>query len=526
VQGAKYDNLAFPDTPECNITHIQASATGFDRLNNAECIQEYAKDFVPKRRNVILIVSNASADSKSLLGTAAYEFPPNITSAFNPYSWICDNPNVVEQVDACCENQWGFVPCSLVAPKLEKVADTWITGGYLIDHCLSEPVESHCHLHFAFPIMLVIIIFNVLKVISMACVAFLLEEQPLSTIGDAIQTFTLFPDPTSKDMCLADHQSIQNQFSRGYVAGPARYEPQETRWWEAATRKQWLFCVSLSVHLCISGVTSLTSAIRFLVAMIGIITALALSIKHLKSQTSVESIWSIGLGNVRPQNLMTGWNLPSLGNSAIAVSTVVANLPQAAFSFIYVVYNTLFTSMLLSYEWSKCGVGRKPLRVSDAAGEQKSTYFLHIPYKYGIPLIIGSGLLHWLVSQSIFLANISIIPRDGNVPMKDEITTCGYSPLGMVLTLTVCAVLVIYLAAIGCRKLPSGMPLVCSNSLAISAACHTDRSYTERREMVLQPVMWGALPSKVAIDIEGEEVGHCAFTDGEVRGPERGALYF
>lgn len=56
---------------------------------------------------------------------------------------------------------------------------------------------------------------------------------------------------------------------------------------------------------------------------------------------------------------------------------------------------------------------------------------------------------------------------------------------------------------IGFRRYDPDMPLVASNSRAISAACHTLSE--DRENGYLLPVQWGV----VKID---KRVGHCAFT--------------
>ena len=63
--------------------------------------------------------------------------------------------------------------------------------------------------------------------------------------------------------------------------------------------------------------------------------------------------------------------------------------------------------------------------------------------------------------------------------------------------------LVLGLLGIGFRKYDAEMPLVASNSRAISAACHVLSEDTECGFML--PVQWGV----VKVD---DKVGHCAFT--------------
>ncbi|KAH0842981.1 hypothetical protein FOPE_07835 [Fonsecaea pedrosoi] len=533
AQGASYDKTQFPDSEECNVTDIQAhAAKDFVRLNNEDCIHAYARDFVEDRRNVIVVVKNPPANEGSLFKIADNEFPKVITSKYNAFAWICDDPDVVNQTHACCENQWGFVPCSKITPKLVDIADQWSTGGFEVDHCLSEPVESQCHLHFSLILMSVVLAFNILKVVGIAYVTFWLGEAPLVTVGDALQSFLCNPDSTTEGMCLASHSSIVASSKLGYKSMPMRYDPQQHRFFEAATWKQWAFLLGL-----------------FTFVGAGTAVCLALGIENLKGDRTIQNAWSIGLNTVKPQNLIMGWNLPGYGNTSIAISTLIANAPQALFSFLYVCYNSLFTVMFLSRELMRfsvtAGRGRKYLRVSEAKGEQKSTYFLNLPFKYGIPLLVGSGLMHWLVSQSVFLANIAIIPRDGTVPMQDEITTVAYSPIGMLFLLFLGFVLLVFLIATSFRKLPFGMPIIGSNSMAISAACHLPPGIdqSEREEIVLRPLNWGAVPGSGKVmdlgihnpytqsfqsgdlDEDGTGFGHCCFSDRVLDPPVKGKFY-
>ncbi|RVX74197.1 hypothetical protein B0A52_02029 [Exophiala mesophila] len=529
VNGDAYNKELFPDDEDRNVTDIQARiAVDFESLTNEQCIARYAKDFVEDRRNVIVIVKDPPANQGSLFKVASQEFPVEFTTEYNAFAWICDDPNVVNVTKACCENEYGFVPCSKITPKLIDIADQWTTGGFEVDHCLSEMVESDCHLHFSWVLMTVVLGFNLLKVLGIAYVAFYLGESPLVTIGDAIQSFIRHPDRTSEGMCLASHSSITASTKLGYTTTSMRYEPRQQRFFEAATWRQLAFVLGL-----------------FTFAGVGTFVCLILGINALKGDKTIDSPWSIGLGNVKPQNLVMGFNLPGYGNTSIAISTLIANTPQALFSFLYICYNSLFTVMFLSRELMTFSVttgrGRKYIRVSNPQGEQKCTYFLNLPYKYALPLLGGSGLTHWLVSQSVFLANISIIPRDGDVPMQDEITTVAYTPLAMLLLLILAIVILGFLVATAWRKLPYGMPLIASNSIALSAACHIP-GYTqaERDQAVLRPLSWGVVPSSgkpgdLGIrglstspdmgDDGGTAIQHCCFSDRPLEAPLLGNLY-
>ena len=112
--------------------------------------------------------------------------------------------------------------------------------------------------------------------------------------------------------------------------------------------------------------------------------------------------WTRGLGKVNSVSLVA----THFQNINQAILT--ANLPQTILSFLYLTYNSLFTCMLSGHEWSLFSHHHRTLRVTSPRPGQRSTYWLQIPYTYAIPLMTLSGLLHWLTSQSIFLAKVDV----------------------------------------------------------------------------------------------------------------------
>ena len=178
-------------------------------------------------------------------------------------------------------------------------------------------------------------------------------------------------------------------------------------------------------------------------------------------------------------------------------------------------FNGLFTCMLLVNEWAGYAHNRKPLRVTSPANSQRSTYRLQLPYKYGVPSILFSGTLHWLVSQSIFLTRISSFTYDGVEDPANSISTVGFSLSAIVTVIALGTVVVLLGILNGFRRYPPGIPLAGSCSAAISAACHRPEGDTDAAE---KPLMWGA------VETEGS-IGHCCFTSFEVEKPVAGKLY-
>lgn len=85
--------------------------------------------------------------------------------------------------------------------------------------------------------------------------------------------------------------------------------------------------------------------------------------------------------------------LPGNGLVNLVPATLLANLPQLLLSLAFVAYNGLFTSMLLAQEWQSFGTCRQPLRVSSPKGAQLATRWLTLPYRYSIPLLVGSSAM-------------------------------------------------------------------------------------------------------------------------------------
>lgn len=85
---------------------------------------------------------------------------------------------------------------------------------------------------------------------------------------------------------------------------------------------------------------------------------------------------------------------------------LMVNTPQLTLSFCYFFLNSFLTRIQVEQEWASYSRFYKPLRVSDPKGQQISNYRLQLPYKYSIPFISISIILHWTLSNTIFLTII------------------------------------------------------------------------------------------------------------------------
>lgn len=165
--------------------------------------------------------------------------------------------------------------------------------------------------------------------------------------------------------------------------------------------------------------------------------------------------------------------------------------------------------MLLGEEWAQYASKRRPLRVTAPAGEQRSRYFLHLPYRYGVPTMIAAGMLHWFISQAIFIISVDMY-RDGKREADADLTGLNYSPLAILLTILLGFCMMLVLVGMGFRRYEGAIPLASNDSIAISAACHGPET---DNDAAILPVMWGVVSGSLDND---DDVGHCCFTSEEV----------
>lgn len=161
--------------------------------------------------------------------------------------------------------------------------------------------------------------------------------------------------------------------------------------------------------------------------------------------------------------------------------------------------------MVVADEWNGFIKERQTLRLSSPHGIQRSSYFLSLPYRFAVPLIIVSGALQWLISQSVFVVQtIGMAYGDSfyRYPVYDS-SMIGYSNIGTIYCLIIGSVMVVALVMLGLcnsyrprkyneERKPHAqsytMPLVSTCSAAISAACHRPDDDSESH---LLPVRWG-----------------------------------
>jgi hypothetical protein len=233
--------------------------------------------------------------------------------------------------------------------------------------------------------------------------------------------------------------------------------------------------------------------------------------------TGYDLIMSLGFGKINNRTTL------QIRLTDLITNAVIANTPQVILSWTYFSYNGLLTLMSLATEWESYTLQRKGLRVSCAPkGEQRSTYFLQLPYRIAVPVSILSAFLHWLVSQSFFLVSVQLYGHDKTMGwqfLPDNPGTrvsCGYSLLPVLILLGSGSVLVVAIIVRGLIPLRSATPIIGSCSAAIAAACQPLDE--DDGEASTEKVEWGVMGRK-------QKFKHCGISRRHVNPPVQETLY-
>ncbi|VUC38177.1 unnamed protein product [Clonostachys rosea] len=539
AKGAPFNETAIrdyyipPDIVGASTKRLQQRliAGEFEKLSNDECINSYAKPLLQDRGDVVLIVDrpdsctnfpkisyNAFGECGNTSATSLYtmvNYENGMTPLISPrvtnwFSWICSQRQYYVDEKNSADPLPGEL-CSDGAWRKQLGADPW-TVGTKVHYCLSEKLPNECQINVAISLLYVVIGFNIVKLVLILTMASSnwITHKPLVTLGDAAASFIAIPDPRTKRMCLLSNKVIIDH--RGdQVVSATMYQPQKRKWASGVSKRRWIIASFLTF-----------------IALAVILGLLGYGIYMLNTRYQrggFNFLWSLGLGSITPYNLIQ-WNIPKSGDIAVIATVLVVNLPQVLLSVLYIILNGLFTTMAAGAEWSSFShKNHQPLRVSYPKSTQRSSFFLQLPYQYGVPMLILSVLMHWLISQSIFLSQINewytyqfkdFKTTDAS-QWKSPNITAGYSPVAIAATCLIIAVIFSAAVVLGMRPLKGSIPVAGSCSLAISAACHTPEGTSE-----LLPLRWGVV---TAANSDHGGIGHCSFSNYQVELPQAGNFY-
>ncbi|PLB45493.1 hypothetical protein P170DRAFT_389378, partial [Aspergillus steynii IBT 23096] len=514
-------------------SHVGSDATvvreqifngSFTNTTIADCLAKYNVEFNTQYSTLIFV-----ADREYFHNTSSLR-GMNMRGLNSPYSIYNDLQEHPYGLVNWTMNRWYWS---------YRVPFYWFDNPVQIvlpSHCLIKEEEQRCQLFFSLPLAIVVIICNATKAVCMLLAARVKRRDLLLTVGDALASFLTRPDSTTRGRCLLSRAEIARgpqawsfpAATFGPLKGYALQQqppvptshplespsavpeihpsllPQRKRWYQAASWNRWAVVLFFFISC--------------------IITTIYLFSRAIIAAESFKSAMDLGFGQTSADNM-----IKYLSTNMIAL-VLLANTPQIVLSVLYFLTNSTLTCMLVAAEWDRYARHRRPLRVSWPRGQQRSTYYLSLPYRYSIPLLVLSATLHWLLSQSIFFVSIKTYPVDKAEVPGPSSRGCCYSPMAMFITLWGVILALGLLLGIGTRRFGSHMPLATHCSAAISATCHPPDGDEGAAQ---KPVIWGEIPRQVTTEYTGAdaaleddaEVSHCSFTSLDAVTPSSGRFY-
>ena len=490
-----------------------------ERLENADCMRAYSQPLLSNRRTVLAVTShkfnipaNSSYNYIDSLYYQSVDYCPDCQSYryyTDPTLWLC----------AWLEDEVNYASvrgCNVAAAI--RRASEWTINREPIEYCLSERADGQCQLQANISIMISVIVCALVKILAILAAFWTMPKEIIATVGDAVASFLRDREPQTSHCCLMSRGDVHHHYPGKWKPGSALPKPWSAgsltkRWGSAPSLAQWFATILFLGALLITTIAFFgVGRNRLKNAPVQASNSIGLNVP-----TDVASITRMGFGVVNVNFLVT---LPDMtSRNGVIGHTLLVNTPQLVLSFSYFAYNAIWTQMLIAREWAQFGIRRRSLRVSSPQGQQRCNYFLTIPYLYAVPLLIISVILHWLLSQSFFLARINVnsVQPFVNYPPA-VINTVGYS-LGALLIFFLVAMVVVFLVVLFgiFMKLGSPMPVVAGCSFAISAACHP---LNKAEDIVLVPLKWGLVSEMENGDgKDSNDLKHCSFSAGEVFSP-------
>ncbi len=224
----KQFNYSFSDDYVSSYMWASYHANNLTRLENADCMKAYALTFQTAHGNLILVASNASSTPYI---TAGDDFVESGCTP-DPFGWMCGRQNSGSVCD-------GKPACSTTSLD----PNNWAPFGSPIQYCLSEQVEQKCEIQFVPFIAYGVIAFNCLKAGILLYTFFLIKEDPLMTVGDAISSFLRRKDESTAGLCLMSKADIAWWKTSNRAARPLKIAPK--KWGVVVSKRRWFIIISL-----------------------------------------------------------------------------------------------------------------------------------------------------------------------------------------------------------------------------------------------------------------------------------------
>ncbi|KAK8077002.1 hypothetical protein PG996_003172, partial [Apiospora saccharicola] len=260
-----------------------------------------------------------------------------------------------------------------------------------VEYCLADLAPTReCKVIVANSLISVTLLCIFFKIIICTAILRVLPNESLVTPGDAIDSFLSKPDPETRGLGTCDVRDVHRmEYSLPYPLAPHVYQGYGplthvvvARGWQPKKRTIVSAMPRSAWWRAYAPIVSALSLLSYLTAS-----------SYQGNEGTFEGSFGHGQASLTIR----------LGAMTNLEGLIVANIGQLVLSWCYFSYNSLLTRIHVEKELNLYSRSFRPLRVSFPKGEQISTWRLQLPYYFGIPLLTGSIILHWLASNSIFL---------------------------------------------------------------------------------------------------------------------------
>lgn len=427
---------------------IQQTATeafGWEKITLEECFREYRFCNPRKQHRDLVVVIDAegqgwnrsdvfhldslTSNQAQALKTLDEHVPPDVKNSL----WVsgkCTSVRTYIDENNCgndgCASALGETSGLYWTNTTELLGSTWTinfsapaayglnrsSNDLNVAYCRTEANPDYqCKVGASNALLLVVILCALTKVILCTLVLWRLPQTSLVTLGDAMESYISKPDRRTFGLGtinIADSSRIENSKCTSWTSAGDLREGPRPRKWRSGPR---IFKSVISKELWLRTYSLLSAGVLLLAAGLYFLSRF-----NPGSITYVSPIIHPRLGSFMPNfnsNINSSGSFgPSDSNISIEifgmgpsyiVLLLAANCPQLILSTCYFSFNAFFTRLQTEYEWNSYSLSYKPLRVSNPSGQQVSTYRLQLPYRYSIPLLGISILLHWILSNTVFL---------------------------------------------------------------------------------------------------------------------------
>ncbi|CAI7664699.1 unnamed protein product [Penicillium bialowiezense] len=465
----------------------QAINQSLQKLDPETCMETYKNRFDSKVGDVLVVI-NAST------------YVPRSPVVTRNATYMASNSSVLAIYDqyfnfGASGSRFHGNSCTLSGAYPPNYGDQ---GDASVIYCYAQQVPEHCMTNLVPVFVVVVAVCNIFKMVSLAFVLRIArKEPPLCTLGDAVGSFLNDPDIYTKNWCLATKRDFERPvfcFLQGWDVHQAAHchvwKAKRSRWISAVNLWHWV--IHMSLILTIVALTGVFA--NGIVDKVNGIHVSAEPIAIMSHRTGV-----LSLGVPKQNNIL--WSL------------LVSNVVQIAISYIYLDLNNILTTMLAMAEWcgysTESGSHPKGLRVSNATPgtDQRRAYFLSLPYKWGVPKMICTTVIHWMATEIFCLARVDSYSSEPDGPsLTSRFNFIYASPDAMIY---------------------GGIPLAGCCTASIAAACQPPQNRVNSCQqfeecLAYKKLKWGAAQESHEM---GSGVGHATFSADTVKPLINGQLY-